>query len=112
MTTTLTTTVEDAIAIPSIEALREEASHWLEVAINEIPLQGDPEDIAMGLWHVMGGRYRSLPEWMQDAARAAWDDRCPAPYAGRRKRGMRRYMESKALWSASWGAFVTGRHDT
>jgi hypothetical protein len=65
----------------------------------------------MGLWSVLGGRYRTMPEWLQDAARAAWDERFPA-CTGRRKRAVRRYMQTKALWSAAWAAFVAGRHDT
>jgi hypothetical protein len=114
MTTRSQCPIDAAIRKAPIERLREEAAYWLLSAVERVPLEdGDPEDCAMALWDMLGGvRYRGLPEWMQEAAKAAWDQMEPRPYRGRRKRGQRQYEQRKAVWEATWEHFVAGRHDT
>ena len=105
-------TVEASLTTaPSVD-LQEAAAHWLRTAIDLIPLDESPEEIATGLWSVVGISFRRAPEWLQEAAHAAWLDRNPGDFEGRRKKAERAHLQTLEAWSQGWLAFVEGRHDT
>jgi hypothetical protein len=104
--------LEDALAPAPAEDLKDAAAHWLQTAIDSIPLDESPEEIATGLWSAVGGCYRSLPLWTQEAAYTAWLDRNPGEFKGRRKKAERAHLQRLEAWSQGWACFVEGRHDT
>ena len=107
-----TYTVEASLTTAPSADLQEAAAHWLRTAIDLIPLDESPEEIATAIWSVVGGSFRRLPEWMQEAAHAAWLDRNPGDFEGRRKKAERAHLQRLEAWSQGWLAFVEGRHDT
>jgi hypothetical protein len=105
-------TIEAAIYAAPYADLQEFAAHWLQTAVDLIPLDESPEEIATGLWSAVGATYSRLPEWMQEAAYAAWLDRNPGDFEGRRKKAERAHLQRLEAWSQGWACFVEGRHDT
>jgi len=105
-------TIESCLASAPSEDLQEIAAHWLSTAMEQIPLDESPEEIATAIWSVVGGSYRRIPRWMQRAACAAWRDRNPGPFEGRSRKGGIAHMRKLDAWFEGWLAFVEGRHDT